>query len=160
MSKAPAPAVIFVNKKSRRKHGAHHGGAWKVAYADFVTAMMAFFLVMWLITQSKDTKAAVAGYFRDPGAFKEMASKGILPGGALSLTPKVTMTGAEADAAAAEKERIKLLQTADHIREDLMKVPEDCASNWSNARGRASSTAGARCCGARANGSWPSSPGN
>lgn len=42
------------------------GGAWKVAYADFVTAMMAFFLVMWIVAQSKPIKEAVAGYFRDP----------------------------------------------------------------------------------------------
>ena len=42
------------------------GGAWKVAYADFVTAMMAFFLVMWLVGQSKPVKEAVAKYFRDP----------------------------------------------------------------------------------------------
>ena len=44
------------------------GGAWKVAYADFVTAMMAFFMVMWLTSQKPDVKAAVAGYFRDPFA--------------------------------------------------------------------------------------------
>lgn len=42
------------------------GGAWKVAYADFVTAMMAFFLVMWIVAQNKPMKEAVAGYFRDP----------------------------------------------------------------------------------------------
>ena len=42
------------------------GGAWKVAYADFVTAMMAFFLVMWIVAQNKPVKEAVAGYFRDP----------------------------------------------------------------------------------------------
>jgi chemotaxis protein MotB len=42
------------------------GGAWKVAYADFVTAMMAFFMVMWLTSQKEGLKVAVAGYFRDP----------------------------------------------------------------------------------------------
>ena len=129
MNKPQAPLIIV--RKRAGHGGGHHGGAWKVAYADFVTAMMAFFLVMWLITQSKDTKAAVAGYFRDPGAFKERASKGILPGGALGVTPggtpKVTMTAQEADVAAAEKERIKLLQTGEHIREDLMRVPEFAA---------------------------------
>jgi chemotaxis protein MotB len=44
------------------------GGAWKVAYADFVTAMMAFFMVMWLVGQKPETKAAIAGYFTDPYA--------------------------------------------------------------------------------------------
>lgn len=46
----------------------HGGGAWKVAYADFVTAMMAFFMVMWLTAQKPEVKSAVAGYFRDPFA--------------------------------------------------------------------------------------------
>jgi chemotaxis protein MotB len=44
----------------------HGGGAWKVAYADFVTAMMAFFMVMWLVAQPQEVKEAVAGYFQDP----------------------------------------------------------------------------------------------
>ena len=61
--------VIIVKKKGHGDHG-HHGGAWKVAYADFVTAMMAFFLVMWLVGQSPEVKAAVGGYFRDPGVFE------------------------------------------------------------------------------------------
>src|SRR5687768_14601143 len=49
------------------------GGAWKVAYADFVTAMMAFFLVMWIVGQNKPMKEAVAGYFRDPFGFGQGA---------------------------------------------------------------------------------------
>jgi chemotaxis protein MotB len=47
-------------------HGGHHGGAWKVAYADFVTAMMALFIVLWLLSSSAEVKKAVGGYFRDP----------------------------------------------------------------------------------------------
>src|SRR5438067_3352714 len=48
------------------------GGAWKVAYADFVTAMMAFFLVMWITSQNADVKKAIGGYFQDPwGSFSE-----------------------------------------------------------------------------------------
>ena len=47
-------------------HGGHHGGAWKVAYADFVTAMMALFIVLWLLSSSADVKKAVGGYFQDP----------------------------------------------------------------------------------------------
>ena len=49
---------VIVVKKKVAAHGGHHGGAWKVAYADFVTAMMAFFLVLWLVGQGKDVKAA------------------------------------------------------------------------------------------------------
>jgi chemotaxis protein MotB len=61
----PTPPIIIIKKKSG--HGGHHGGAWKVAYADFVTAMMALFIVLWLMSSSsKQTQLAVSGYFRDP----------------------------------------------------------------------------------------------
>ena len=63
MAQKPAP-IIVIKKKSG--HGGHHGGAWKVAYADFVTAMMALFIVLWLMSQSEKVKKAVAGYFNDP----------------------------------------------------------------------------------------------
>ena len=56
--------IIIVKKKSG--HAGHHGGAWKVAYADFVTAMMALFIVLWLLNSSKPVREAIAGYFRDP----------------------------------------------------------------------------------------------
>ena len=56
--------VIVVRK--RVTHVAHHGGAWKVAYADFVTAMMALFIVLWLMNSSKQVQLAVGGYFKDP----------------------------------------------------------------------------------------------
>ena len=55
---------IIIKKKII--HGGHHGGAWKVAYADFVTAMMALFIVLWLMGSSEKVKKAVAGYFNDP----------------------------------------------------------------------------------------------
>jgi chemotaxis protein MotB len=59
------------------------GGAWKVAYADFVTAMMAFFLVMWIVAQNKPVKEAIAGYFRDPsGSGLMTGGQGFLEGGA------------------------------------------------------------------------------
>ena len=58
---------IVIVKRYKRGEAAHHGGAWKVAYADFVTAMMAFFLVMWLVTAvSKDQRAAIFDYFKNP----------------------------------------------------------------------------------------------
>ncbi|MCX8053736.1 MAG: chemotaxis protein MotB, partial [Armatimonadetes bacterium] len=55
--------------KKKNEHGGHHGGAWKVAYADFVTAMMAFFLVMWIVGLNQSVKDAIAGYFKDPVRF-------------------------------------------------------------------------------------------
>jgi chemotaxis protein MotB len=58
---------IIIVKRYKKGGGGHHGGAWKVAYADFVTAMMAFFLVMWLVTAvSKDQRAAIFEYFKNP----------------------------------------------------------------------------------------------
>lgn len=76
--------IIVVKKKGG--HGGHHGGAWKIAYADFITAMMAFFLVMWLVNSaSTPTKERIASYFRRPGLFEqgsgtplEMGGSGIL----------------------------------------------------------------------------------
>jgi len=67
--------IRIVRKKGG--HGGHHGGAWKVAYADFVTAMMALFIVLWIVGQSKQVKAYVAHYFKDPGAFFENTKGGI-----------------------------------------------------------------------------------
>jgi len=62
--------IIVVKKKGG--HGARHGGAWKIAYADFVTAMMAFFLVIWLVNSaSTPTKENIASYFKRPGLFQE-----------------------------------------------------------------------------------------
>jgi len=62
--------IIIVKKKSG--HGAHHGGAWKVAYADFVTAMMALFIVLWMMNASKQVQEAVGGYFKDPRGIAKM----------------------------------------------------------------------------------------
>jgi len=59
----PQPIIVI---KKKGGHGGHHGGAWKVAYADFVTAMMAFFMVMWLMNSGEKVKEAVGSYFRDP----------------------------------------------------------------------------------------------
>jgi chemotaxis protein MotB len=76
---------IVIKKIKKGGHGGHHGGAWKVAYADFVTAMMAFFLLMWLInTTSPDQKRGIADYFA-PAAVSDSTSGagGILGGVAL-----------------------------------------------------------------------------
>ena len=62
--------IIIVKKKVG--HGGHHGGAWKVAYADFVTAMMALFIVLWLMNSSKQVQEAVGGYFKDPSGTSKM----------------------------------------------------------------------------------------
>jgi len=63
MADSRTPPIIVKKKIS---HGGHHGGAWKVAYADFVTAMMSLFIVLWLMNTSKPIQDAVSGYFKDP----------------------------------------------------------------------------------------------
>jgi len=83
---ADAKRPIYV-KRVKKVAGGHHGGAWKVAYADFVTAMMAFFMVMWLITAvSKDQRAAIFDYFKnpsmEPGKSVKPAPGQMGPGGA------------------------------------------------------------------------------
>lgn len=62
MTAKTQPIII----KRKGGHGGHHGGAWKVAYADFVTAMMSLFIVLWLMNSNEKIKKAVAGYFNDP----------------------------------------------------------------------------------------------
>jgi chemotaxis protein MotB len=76
MSDNLAPIIII---KKKVNHGGHHGGAWKVAYADFVTAMMALFIVLWLLNSSEQVRKAVSAYFLDPsgtGAHSGSASTG------------------------------------------------------------------------------------
>ena len=77
--------IIILKKKSG--HGGHHGGAWKVAYADFVTAMMALFIVLWLLNSSKQVQEAVGGYFKDPtGTSKKVGSNMVGSGDNFILT--------------------------------------------------------------------------
>src|SRR5438034_1892319 len=103
-----ARPIIIIKKKAG--HGGHHGGAWKVAYADFVTTMMALFIVLWIIGQGAATKEAIAKYFRDPGVFKEggaaivvQGGTGILPGERLPVggnEEEATKSGAAREEAA------------------------------------------------------------
>jgi chemotaxis protein MotB len=85
MAVGEAP-IIVIKKVKKGGHGGHHGGAWKVAYADFVTAMMAFFLLMWLInTTSPEQKRGIADYFAPASVSPTTSgSGGILGGSALS----------------------------------------------------------------------------
>src|ERR1041385_5641841 len=83
--------VIRIVKK-KAAHAGHHGGAWKVAYADFVTAMMALFIVLWLMSSDKDVQQAVSAYFNNPtgpGKMTGTAAAGL--GNAIEL-PKDDMS--------------------------------------------------------------------
>ena len=81
--------IIIIKKKSGG-HAGHHGGAWKVAYADFVTAMMAFFMVLWIVGLDDQTKKAVQGYFLDPVGTKNAYSGGASPISSGSSPAKVS----------------------------------------------------------------------
>jgi len=84
------PIII---KRVKRFAAGHHGGAWKIAFADFATAMMAFFLVLWLLsTATPEQKIAIAGYFKDPIGFSESGTPYIIDlGGSPELAPEKTI---------------------------------------------------------------------
>jgi len=90
--------------KKVKKYDGHHGGAWKVAYADFVTAMMALFIVLWVMSQSQKVQKLVANYFKNPVGFSNKSSE-ILPGDSKSLI-KVENNSIQ-DAHAREMEMLK-----------------------------------------------------
>jgi len=110
--------------KKKAKHGGHHGGAWKVAYADFVTAMMALFIVLWIVGQNKGVKDAVAAYFKDPTAFRA-GSATVLKGGAGvgapmgSPAPTSSPPGGGGTGQPGEADRDALEATATALREQI-----------------------------------------
>src|SRR6201999_2601518 len=68
---APSTQPIIIKRIKRGGHG-HHGGAWKVAFADFVTAMMAFFLLLWLLgSTTEDQRRGISDYFQNPSPSTE-----------------------------------------------------------------------------------------
>jgi chemotaxis protein MotB len=119
MSATKAAPIIIVRPR-KAKHQAHHGGAWKVAYADFITALMAFFLVMWIVGQDQSVRTAVASYFRDPAMFEYQKMTGIMPGNS-GLHPN----GANlSKASAVSLDKAALQRTAAQILQSLGKMPE------------------------------------
>jgi chemotaxis protein MotB len=85
------PRPIFIIKRKKVVHGGHHGGAWKVAYADFVTAMMALFIVLWLMSADEKVKEAISAFFNNPtGPGTQTGTAAAGAGNALQL-PKEDM---------------------------------------------------------------------
>ena len=86
-------AQPIIVKRVKKVVGGHHGGAWKIAFADFATAMMAFFLVLWLMSSaSPEQKKVIAGYFQDPIGFSESASPYVIDlGGTPTPSPDKTI---------------------------------------------------------------------
>ncbi|MBF8722248.1 MULTISPECIES: flagellar motor protein MotB [Pseudomonas] len=87
----------IIVKRVKRFGDGHHGGAWKIAFADFATAMMAFFLVLWLLsTATPEQKIAIAGYFKDPIGFSESGTPYVIDlGGSPQLAPEKTINPEE-----------------------------------------------------------------
>lgn len=86
---------IIIKKKA--SHGGHHGGAWKVAYADFVTAMMALFIVLWLLNTNKPVREAVAGYFKDPSGTGKLTGTTLSGTGPTAAVTKDNMSQLKAE---------------------------------------------------------------
>ena len=114
-----AQQPIIVIRRKKQAH-AHHGGAWKVAYADFVTAMMAFFLVMWLAAQDSTIRTAIAGYFQEPGLLPHEQSNGIVASGQGGIDnagmPTVIPRKAQG---MLEAEQQALVAAAEHIKQHM-----------------------------------------
>jgi chemotaxis protein MotB len=99
---------------SRRGEHGHHGGAWKVAYADFVTAMMALFIVLWILGSDAERKAAVAAYFRHPS---------VVPGEGRGFLTEEGMMEFEAAVERIEAERQESSEAAETPPEERPRAP-------------------------------------
>jgi chemotaxis protein MotB len=148
MSEAPRPIII---KRPKKVAAGHHGGAWKVAYADFVTAMMAFFLVMWLVgTLPEEQLSGIAEYFKNPsivsGTSRLPPPNAMGPGGAGTNAIKISqaMTAPESsgdgeksehsiDSESEDAEELqKRLENAE--REQLESLKEDLEAAIKNSQ--------------------------
>lgn len=120
MKGAAQPIII----QRRKKHAhAHHGGAWKVAYADFVTAMMAFFLVMWLAAQDSRIRTAIAGYFQEPGLLPHEQSNSIVSSGQGGIDNSgMPLAVPRKPNGMLEAEQRALITAAEHIKQHMMQL--------------------------------------
>jgi chemotaxis protein MotB len=134
-SEAPPPPTkirpIIVVRKKVSGHGGHHGGAWKVAYADFVTAMMALFIVLWLTSADKEVQEAVASFFNNPtgpGKLTGLAAAGAgnsieLPKEDMAkLREKIQQALAQTPNFRNLKDHVEITITADGLRIELLET--------------------------------------
>ena len=122
---------IIIIRKRKGGHGRHHGGAWKVAYADFVTAMMALFIVLWLLSSSEQVQKAVGGYFTDPKGHGKELGNGLHGVGSESLSVhkddmnklKEKLEQAVKDSGSLEKikEHVVITVTGEGLRVELIE---------------------------------------
>jgi chemotaxis protein MotB len=139
--------IIIIKKKGG--HGGHHGGAWKVAYADFVTAMMALFIVLWLLNTSKPVREAIAGYFKDPsGTGTKTGTTQVSSGENLQLTKEdMPRLKEELEKAVRQmndfdkfKDQVEMTVTAEGLRIELLETATgtffDSGSSKPNDKGK------------------------
>lgn len=121
---AHGQALIIYKKVIKGGHG-HHGGAWKVAYADMVTALMALFIVLWILGQSDEVIQAVAGYFRDPVGFREGGHVSVLESGGASSGEMVIL---DDDTPGAEKKQVEEGEKQELWREHARELQLEMAA--------------------------------
>ncbi len=126
---AKLPAIVIVKRKKKAVH-AHHGGAWKVAYADFVTAMMALFIVLWLMSADEDTKKAVSAFFNNPTGPGKLTGTAAAGAGNSITVPRTDMAKLKAKIAEALKkvpnfqtlkDHVEITVTSDGLRIELLE---------------------------------------
>ena len=117
----PGGKIIIV-KKVKKGHGGHHGGSWKVAYADFVTAMMAFFMVMWILGMDQQLRQAIEGYFSNPVGYKKGYSGGATPISS-GASPATVRTNA-VFLASREYQRKKFDEVANELRQKVDSIAQ------------------------------------
>jgi chemotaxis protein MotB len=136
------PKIIII-RKVVADHDEHHGGAWKVAYADFVTAMMALFIVLWLLSASEKVQKAVGGYFQDPsGKGRQTGSTNAGIGETLTLNQselqklkeKLEQAMKQIPAFQNLKSHIKMTITAEGLRIDLLETQGGLFFDTGNAK--------------------------
>jgi chemotaxis protein MotB len=117
----------IIVKRVKKVAGGHHGGAWKIAFADFATAMMAFFLVMWLMSAATpEQKKLISGYFQDPVGFSESASPYVIDlGGSPTPSPDRTLNPEEqapADQAPSDMDLTQVESLAEEIERERLEL--------------------------------------
>lgn len=116
-------APIIIKKKKKKAHHGHHGGAWKVAYADFVTAMMAFFMVMWILGMSEKDRQLIQAYFNDPLGFPDNLPKyqvNLIPEGA----PSHSSPGENRADESLKRENKQMQEMQEQIQKQVEQDPE------------------------------------
>jgi chemotaxis protein MotB len=120
----------IIVKRVKKVAGGHHGGAWKIAFADFATAMMAFFLVMWLMTvATPEQKKLISGYFQDPVGFSESASPYVIdlggtptPAPDRTLNPEPQEEQSPAEDAQADVDKLQAESVAEEVERERLEL--------------------------------------